>query len=65
MSRRRLQLDTRPRWNDPDLKSQIFPHYPPLSADWIHKNAELAMKRNTAPIWRKDPTYDLRRKKNG
>ena len=55
--------DTRPRWNDPDLKSQIFPQWPPLPADWIQKNAQLAMKKNFAPDWRKDPTYDLDRRK--
>jgi hypothetical protein len=55
----------RPRWNDPDLKSQIFPHYPPLSADWIHKNAQMAMKKHSSsmPEWDEDPTYNLKRRR--
>jgi len=56
--------DTRPRWDDPDLKSQIFPHYPPLPADWIQKNAELAMAKDAPgqPHWKLDRTYDLKKR---
>ena len=57
--RRKLKPDTRPRWNDPNLKIR-FRGKEYTAEEWS-KECENALY-DFLPNWRDDKTYDLKRK---
>lgn len=59
--RRKPKPDTRPHWNDADLK---VPYAGRLySADDYQKLCVIAVERDRTPHWTKDPTYNLKKDK--
>ena len=66
----RLRPDTRPRWNDPDLKpfelvmfSDGIEREAYIPADMHKKFAEDRMGKGDSRYWTTDPTYDLKKKR--
>lgn len=72
MSRRRRRAqgwtDSRPRWNDPDLK--CVRNYKmadgrrmtEVDPDYERRYREFMMTSPDQPNWRQDPTYNLRKR---
>jgi hypothetical protein len=61
--RRRLPPDTRPRWDDPDLRMLIGRHWYTPVALMYECETHMRMKTPKHPHWKDDPTYDLRHRR--
>lgn len=66
----RARPDTRPRWNDPDLKpfeavmfSDGIEREAYIPADMHKQFATDRMEKGDGRHWTADPTYDLKRKR--
>lgn len=57
--RERMRPDTRPRWDDPDLKV-VGPDGELYTAEEISEAHQECMQFNRAPTWRRDPSYAWR-----
>lgn len=55
--------DTRPRWNDPNLKVLYRGRY--YSDEEYKALCERAIATDMTPNWKQDKTYNLKRKKEG
>lgn len=61
MAKRVLKPDTRPRWNDPDLKVLYRGKY--YTAEEYQILCQHAMIFDMSPSYKSDVTYNLKRKK--
>lgn len=57
--RERMRPDTRPHWDDPDLKV-VGPDGELYTAEEISEAHQECMQFNRAPTWRRDPSYAWR-----
>lgn len=58
--RRRIEPDNRLDWRDPKMPVFAKGQYHPPEA--MEKSAKLGFSKDN-PVWKDDPTYELRRKK--
>jgi len=66
---RRPKPDLRPSWRDPNMS--VFRDYKmadgslrtDVDPDYEHRYREMLMEYSPNPSWKKDPTYNMRRKK--